>query len=73
MTDGGYRARDVAQGSAVGGASILVDYAGAGDDVYVGIRRVQGQALAGIGILLDYAGKDVYLGQSQGYTSPGAS
>jgi hypothetical protein len=51
-----YRARDVAQGSALGGVGILVDYAG--NDVYVGIRRVQGQAVGGIGILIDRKGDD---------------
>ncbi len=65
-----YRARDVAQGSCLGGVGILVDFAG--DDVYVGIRRVQGQAIGGVGLLIDRGGRDRYHAAmwAQGFGGP---
>jgi len=49
---------------------ILVDHAG--NDVYVGIRRVQGQAIGGVGILLDRSGNDRYHAAmwAQGFGGP---
>ena len=60
----------MAQGSALGGVGILVDYAG--NDVYAGYRRVQGQALGGIGILIDREGNDRYHAAmwAQGFGGP---
>jgi len=65
-----YDARDIAQGSAVGGVGILIDFAG--NDRYRGFRRVQGQAIGGLGILLDRAGKDDYHAAmwAQGFGGP---
>jgi hypothetical protein len=39
---------------------MLIDFAG--NDAYVGVRRVQGQALGGLGLLVDRAGDDRYHG-----------
>ena len=63
-------AKDIAQGSAVGGVGLLIDMAG--NDRYRGLRRVQGQALGGVGILLDRAGKDDYHAAmwAQGFGGP---
>ena len=60
----------MAQGSALGGVGILVDYAG--NDVYAGYRRVQGQAVGGIGILIDREGNDRYHAAmwAQGFGGP---
>jgi hypothetical protein len=60
----------VAQGSALGGVGILVDYAG--NDIYAGYRRIQGQAIGGIGILIDRAGNDRYHAAmwAQGFGGP---
>jgi hypothetical protein len=65
-----YDAKDIAQGSAVGGIGILIDFSG--NDRYRGFRRVQGQALGGVGILLDRAGKDDYHAAmwAQGFGGP---
>jgi hypothetical protein len=48
------------QGSAMLGASMLVDLEG--DDLYQAQDVAQGSGLGGIGILLDFAGDDVYQG-----------
>ena len=54
--NGSYQARDVAQGSALGGIGVLIT--GGGSHTYRGLRRVQGAALGGLGLLLDRSGKD---------------
>jgi hypothetical protein len=68
--DDTYGAEDVAQGSALGGVGILIDFSG--NDRYRGLRRVQGHALGGVGILLDRAGKDDYHAAmwAQGFGGP---
>jgi hypothetical protein len=48
------------QGSAVMGASLLIDRSG--NDIYEGRDVAQGSALGGIGILIDQAGDDRYAG-----------
>ena len=53
-----YDAQDVAQGSALAGVGIQIDYGS--NNRYRGIRRVQGQALGGIGILIGRGGHNDY-------------
>jgi hypothetical protein len=48
------------QGSAILGASLLVDVAG--DDLYEGQDVCQGACIGGVGILVDFAGNDRYHG-----------
>jgi len=48
------------QGSAILGASLLVDQAG--NDTYAAVDVAQGSALGGVGILVDTAGNDKYVG-----------
>ena len=65
-----YQAKDIAQGSCVGGVGMLVDHGG--NDTYVGIRRLQGQAIGGIGLLVDRGGNDRYHAAmwAQGFGGP---
>ncbi len=72
--DGGndyYLAKDICQGSAIGGFAALINEEG--NDRYVGFRRAQGAALGGFGLLLDRAGKDDYRAAllAQGFGAPG--
>jgi len=67
-----YDARDIAQGSTMGGVGILINYEGG--NTYRGDRRVQGHALLGLGMLVDRGtGNASYKAAmwAQGYGAPG--
>ncbi len=69
--DDSYLAKDVCQGSAIGGFAALVNEDG--NDKYLGFRRSQGASLCGFGLLLDRGGNDDYRAAliSQGFGAPG--